>query len=145
MTAKKTMGSIHSHLAFLKRTNRKTHDIAITPSTTKYPYSVQLRHVLKVHAVYSSDRRRDCQYCRPAASWRVTTPILCASRRLLVKDRGQDKQEVVDHGLHAVDMVRDVVEIWCHFGADAGKYANELSHQLYHSPERALEPREFGP
>ena len=43
-------------------------------------------------------------------------------------------------------MVRDVVEIWCHFGADAGKVAaNELSHQLGHSPERALEPREFGP
>ena len=58
-----------------------------------------------------------------AASWRVTTPILCASRRLLaLEDRGQDKQEAVDHGLHAVDMVRDVVEIWCHFGADAGKW-----------------------
>lgn len=63
-----------------------------------------------------------------------------------LEDRGQDKQEAVDHGLHAVDMVRDVVEIWCHFGADAGKVAaNELSHQLGHSPERALEPREFGP
>jgi uncharacterized Ntn-hydrolase superfamily protein len=37
------------------------------------------------------------------------------------------------------DMVRDVVEIRCHFGADAGKVAaNELSHQLGHSPERAL-------
>ncbi len=52
----------------------------------------------------------------------------------------------VDYVLHAVDMVRDVVEIWCHFGADTGKVAaNELSHQLGHSPERALEPREFGP
>ena len=66
-----------------------------------------------------------------------------------LEDRGQDMQdmqEAVDHGLHSVDMVRDVVEIWCHFGADAGKVAaNELSHQLGHSPERALEPREFGP
>ena len=62
-----------------------------------------------------------------------------------LKDRGQDKKEAVDHGLHAVDMVRDVVEIWCHFGADAGKVAaNELSTSSA-SAERALEPREFGP
>jgi hypothetical protein len=45
----------------------------------------------------------------------------------------------------AVDMLCDVVEIWCHFGADAGKVAANELHQLGHSPERALEPREFGP
>lgn len=37
MTAKKAMCGIHSHLAFLKRMNRKRQEIATTPSTTKYP------------------------------------------------------------------------------------------------------------
>ena len=35
MKQEKAKCGIHSHLAFLKRTNRKREDIAISPSTTK--------------------------------------------------------------------------------------------------------------
>ena len=103
--------------------------------------------MLEVHAIYSGDRRRDRQDRRPGRELASDhTDPLRFQKAAGLEDRGQDKQEAVDHGLHAVDMVRDVVEIWCHFGAEAGKVAaNELSHQLGHSPERALEPREFGP
>ena len=106
---------------------------------------VQFRHMLEVHAVYSSDRRRDCQYCRPSRELAGDhTRPLRFQKAAELKDCREDLKEAVDHGLHAIDVIRDIVEVWSHIGADAGKVAaNELSHQLAHSPECALEAREF--
>ena len=60
------------------------------------------------------------------------------------KDRPQDLKETIDHGLHTIYVVSDIVEVRSHFSADAGEMpTDKLSDQFGHSTERALEAREF--